>query len=261
MTKQKSNEMILKMPGLNESDRSLSKELYRNSEAFLVHTSYQDEIAILSCVRDGDIQRLIDTYYHLPRIVYGRMSADDDKQLFYGSIANTTLVTRYAIEGGMDEEEAFSLSDVYIRKMEKLSDTKLQEMNIQMALDFTRRVQMAKQRKRKYRNETEAAIDYIKSHRHERIHTSDLAAAAGLAPTYFCALFRKETGTTPAAYIRKQKVDEAMHLLRFSDLSYSAIAESLGFSSQSHFTHVFHQIVGMTPGQYREQKTKRHSSR
>lgn len=38
------------------------------------------------------------------------------KLLFYASIANTTLVTRYAIEGGLNEETAFSLSDVYIRK-------------------------------------------------------------------------------------------------------------------------------------------------
>ena len=54
--------------------------------------------------------------------------------LFYASIANTTLVTRYAIEGGLNEETAFSLSDVYIRKMEQCTDVDaLMKLNEQMA--------------------------------------------------------------------------------------------------------------------------------
>lgn len=67
------------------------------------------------------------------------------KLLFYASIANTTLVTRYAIEGGLNEETAFSLSDVYIRKMEQCTDVDaLMKLNEQMAIEFTLRVAEAK---------------------------------------------------------------------------------------------------------------------
>ena len=74
--------------------------------------------AILECVSNGDIHALENTYYSLPTTVYGKMTSSNSKLklLFYASIANTTLVTRYAIEGGLNEETAFSLSDVYIRK-------------------------------------------------------------------------------------------------------------------------------------------------
>lgn len=71
------------------------------------------------------------------------------KITFYASIANTTLVTRYAIEGGLNEETAFSLSDVYIRKMEQCTDVDaLMKLNEQMAIEFTLRVAEAKRRQK-----------------------------------------------------------------------------------------------------------------
>lgn len=68
------------------------------------HTPYSHEQAVLSCVRDGDMKRLESTYRTLPKTRYGTMSKTPMKQLLYGCIANVTLVTRYAIEGGLDEE-------------------------------------------------------------------------------------------------------------------------------------------------------------
>lgn len=242
----------LHLPRPYQSSQALSHELFRNNENSMLHTSYRDELAILSCVRDGDTDRLTETYERLPKTVYGRMSADDDRQMLYASIANTTLVTRYAIEGGVDEEEAFSLSDIYIRRMEKLTSRELEEANIQMVLDFTQRVHLAKQEQHHYRPETEAAIAYVSSHCNEQITTAQLADAAGLSQSYFCTLFHRETGMSPAAYIRRKRIEKAENLLQYSDYDYSEIAEYLCFSSQSHFTQVFHEITGMTPQKYRK---------
>ena len=103
---------------------SLTHEMLENAENERIHTSYAQEKAILECVSNGDIYALENTYYSLPTTVYGKMTSSNSKLklLFYASIANTTLVTRYAIEGGLNEETAFSLSDVYIRKMEQSTD-------------------------------------------------------------------------------------------------------------------------------------------
>ena len=99
--------------------------------------------------------------------------------------------------------------------------------------------------------ETEAALDYIYEHRHEHIFVEDLASAANLSLSFFSKKFHQETGMTPAAYIRRRKIEEARNLLRFSDYSYSEIAEYLQFSSQSHFTYVFRKETGKTPQEYR----------
>ena len=88
---------------------SLTHEMLENAENERIHTSYAQEKAILECVSNGDIHALENTYYSLPTTVYGKMTSSNSKLklLFYASIANTTLVTRYAIEGGLNEETAF----------------------------------------------------------------------------------------------------------------------------------------------------------
>ena len=243
-------EAKMNLPDLPDSSRMLSHELFQNSERSLIHTSYREEQALLTCVRDGDIDRLVATYDALPKTVYGQMSTGS-RNLFYGSIANVTLVTRYAIEGGMDEEEAFSLSDIYIRRMEKLSENQLDEENIRMVLDFTRRVAQAKKEKSHYSPEVAQCIEYIENHRHEKILLSALAASVHLSVSYLCRRFHDETGSTPGQFIQKKRIEEAENLLRFSDYSYSEIAEYLSYSSQSHFTAVFRKYTGMTPQAYR----------
>ena len=116
---------------------SLTHEMLENAENERIHTSYAQEKAILECVSNGDIHALENTYYSLPTTVYGKMTSSNSKLklLFYASIANTTLVTRYAIEGGLNEETAFSLSDVYIRKMEQCTDVDaLMKLNLRFVL-------------------------------------------------------------------------------------------------------------------------------
>mgnify|MGYP000579866241 CR=1 FL=1 len=118
-----------------------------NGYIHLMHRKKQ----FLECVSNGDIHALENTYYSLPTTVYGKMTSSNSKLklLFYASIANTTLVTRYAIEGGLNEETAFSLSDVYIRKMEQCTDVDaLMKLNEQMAIEFTLRVAEAKRRQK-----------------------------------------------------------------------------------------------------------------
>ena len=61
-------------------------------------------------------------------------------------------------------------------------------------------------------------------------------------------------GNRSPAASRNEKAEEAKRLLRYTDRPVSAIAVYLGFSSQGHFSKVFREITGMTPGEYREKK-------
>lgn len=73
-----------------------------------------------------------------------------------------------------------------------------------------------------------------------------------MSSSYLSRLFKKETGDSVSAYIRKQKIEKARNLLRYSDYSVIEIANRLSFSSQSHFIQQFREIVGMTPKKYRD---------
>lgn len=237
-------------------NKTFIHELFENSEAYEIHTPYSEEKAILNCVKDGNVKKLEATYKSLPKTIYGHMSNSHSplKQLFYGSIANTTLVTRYAIEGGLHEETAFTLSDVYIKKMENSTSLyELNTLNEKMAIDFTERVQKAKSlKKSSYSKPIIKCIDLIMGNVDRKITLNDLAEELNLTPKYLSHLFHKETGETLSTLIEKVKIEKAKNLLAYSDYSYRDISSSLSFYSQSYFISVFKKRVKMTPKSYRE---------
>ena len=79
-----------------------------------------------------------------------------------------------------------------------------------------------------------------------------LAEQAGLSPFHFARLFRTVTGRTPHRYVMERRVEGALSLLRDGVLSLSEVALECGFASQSHFTTVFRQHIGVTPARYRK---------
>jgi len=79
----------------------------------------------------------------------------------------------------------------------------------------------------------------------------EMAAHAGITPSHFCRVFRKATGVTPHQYVMKARLDRAQQMLTQSDLPLSAVADFLGFTSQSHFTRAFRQYADSTPSEYR----------
>ncbi|WP_202978861.1 helix-turn-helix domain-containing protein [Halomicronema hongdechloris] len=54
---------------------------------------------------------------------------------------------------------------------------------------------------------------------------------------------------TPHRYLLKRRIEKATHFLNQGD-TIAQVAYLFGFSDQSHFTHVFKQIKGMTPKQF-----------
>jgi AraC family transcriptional regulator len=84
-------------------------------------------------------------------------------------------------------------------------------------------------------------------------HTLDeMAMLAGVTPSHFCRIFRKETGISPHQYVMKARLERAQQLLTQTDMALSTISEFLGFTSQSHFTRAFRQSVGEPPSDFRK---------
>ena len=166
-------------------------------------------------------------------------------------ICTATLVTRAAIRGGLNPEQAFALSDMYIQKAELMSDVlRLTRLSAQMVLDFTRRVESEKAGIH-HSMLIRKARDYILSHIGEPITTEALSKALGMNRTYLCKLFAQETGFTVNRYVTQVKMEEAKRLLDITKKPVSEIAEYLGYCTQSYFQKVFKHRFGITPGEYR----------
>lgn len=85
----------------------------------------------------------------------------------------------------------------------------------------------------------------------EEIPLERLARECGLSVRHFARAFRLSTSVPPHRWLLRHRVDRSKELLRNRALSLADIAFSCGFSDQSHFTHVFTKVTGVSPGSWR----------
>lgn len=96
-------------------------------------------------------------------------------------------------------------------------------------------------------------IDYIHAHLRQDLTLSQMAGVAHLSPHYFARSFKQTVGLAPHQYVRHQRIEAAKRLLAQRWRTIGAIAQELGFRSQSHFCEVFRKHTGVTPTTYRKQ--------
>ncbi|WP_199197338.1 helix-turn-helix domain-containing protein [Chroococcidiopsis sp. CCALA 051] len=90
-------------------------------------------------------------------------------------------------------------------------------------------------------------IEFINANLDENISLAELAKIVQLSPYHFAHLFKESTNTSPHQYLIRCRIERAKELIVMSDLSLAAIAQTVGFASQGHFTYHFKRCVGVTP--------------
>ncbi|MBQ9592946.1 MAG: helix-turn-helix domain-containing protein, partial [Lachnospiraceae bacterium] len=204
------------------------------SSAPPAHTANSQEEAIHRIVRRGDRAALSRWTSQAPAVRGGLLAPNELRQQKNLFIVTATLVSRAAIRGGLDVEEAFLLSDYYIQNCERLdSPDKLANLQYHMVNDFTERVERLHLNGRTGRLAT-AVANYVQRHLSEVITTEELARSLYMGRTHLSARFHAETGVTLSEFIRAEKTEEAKRLLRYTDRSAAAISEYLAFSSPAH---------------------------
>jgi AraC family transcriptional regulator len=102
------------------------------------------------------------------------------------------------------------------------------------------------------RGRLRAVVEYIEEHLDASPSLEQMAEVAGLSPYHFARQFRTATGLPPHQYVIARRVERAKELLQVgTNLSLTEVATCAGFSDQSHFSHHFRRLVGITPGQFR----------
>lgn len=243
-------------------NKELNEQLFQRREEQLSHVEYDHEYKFYENITEGNVEEvqkvLADpkdtTMYENPE--YGKLSKDFLRNMRYHFVVSTALITRLCVEKGLERELAYTLSDLYIGKMD-IAQTAEQiiVLHNEMLMDFT--YKMADLPKQKvYSIQIVKAIDYILKHRNSRLTVQDIADKLNINRSYLSSLFIKETGKSISDFIREEKIKAAANMLKFSEYSYGDIAEYFGFASQSHFIKCFRKQTGLSPKEYRKKYSR-----
>lgn len=214
------------------------------------HTPYSAEIRLLSCVQQGDIESLIAQLRNLDSIiVMGRMSDDELMQHKYMAVSTVTLATRYAIQGGLNENRAYDFSDRVIKTIDSLTDKN--EIVRFTGLEIVKLTEDVKKNKKQpeFSPHIRNCIKYINENLSEKIGVSAAAEYCGISSDYLSQIFKKEIGENLSTYIVRQKLEKAKILL-LNGRSSKEICIEVGFSSQAYFITLFKRHYNMTPSDY-----------
>lgn len=94
------------------------------------------------------------------------------------------------------------------------------------------------------------AVDYIQSNYSAPIGIAELSADLGLSRSYFCRLFKEQTGLSPKAYLISCRMERAAALMTEQGLSQKEAAQQVGYTDVVTFSRIFRQTCGMPPGEY-----------
>jgi AraC-like DNA-binding protein len=90
---------------------------------------------------------------------------------------------------------------------------------------------------------------FLHAHYHQNISIDELVQITHLSRAHLIRTFRRAVGMPPYAYLLQIRIEKAKQLLA-QGMPVAQVAYEVGFVDQSHLTHRFKLITGITPKQY-----------
>ena len=160
--------------------------LFTQRENGLTHSPFSLELALYTALKNGDeaSMRLAMEDYFAAGFVIGRMSADSLRQMKFWAVSVIAIAIHYAILGGLDETDAYNLSDEYIRHIDGLfTIDDCMEYLSSRAIQLVRSVAESK-KGRTLSPKIKACVHYIHIHLHEKLTVTELARHVQLSESY-----------------------------------------------------------------------------
>jgi AraC-like DNA-binding protein len=99
-------------------------------------------------------------------------------------------------------------------------------------------------------------IEYVRNHLHNpMLSVDDIADHISMSVNYTRQIFKDHFECSLSDFITNQRIEHAVKLLTTTDWTVADITEQSGFQTKSTFFQTFKRATGMTPNQYRMEKT------
>jgi AraC family transcriptional regulator len=173
------------------------------------------------------------------------------------------LLARFKLQAGAEPVQVSSLQDLgrdFAGLAERFEhgmhvfDTRPQQATARI-WDLLWELSDRTMRARPPRSRRHAALDQacrvIQSRLSERLSLSDLAAPAGVSPAHLTRLFRAELGVTATDYLRRCRLERALHLLTRSEIPVKEVACEVGIPDLHAFNKAVRRGYGVSPRELR----------
>ena len=163
-----------------------------------------------------------------------------------------TLLRKAAEYGGVHPLHIHRLTSLYAQQIEKTrtirESLQLQETMIRDYCLLVRNHSLDK-----YSYYVGKAITLIHYDLTADLTLASVAGQINVNPSYLSKLFHKECGCTFTEYVNRQRVEQAVLMLRNDSRMIQDVAADCGFQDTTYFIRVFKKQYGVTPAVYREQ--------
>lgn len=209
---------------------------------------------ILSDIEYGnleDLEKMLHTWYladekGIPVIANNLQNSM--RQIFTVLIV---LSEQAAVRGGVEEQEALSMSDHFFSYVYKFRTAR------EFMVYFKKVIfSFAKKVNEVHNIDTDSYLvkrieKEIIKHIQEKTTPETIAENLNMNVSYLCRHFKEHTGKTISEYVNERKMREAMCLLKSTELSVTQISDRLGYTTQNYFQRVFKKVTGQTPAHFR----------
>lgn len=98
----------------------------------------------------------------------------------------------------------------------------------------------------------ERAIAYLQANYTRDLPLEEVAVHVRMNASYFCTLFKQETGQTFTEYVTRARMDKAKSLMVDPALRLYEISQMVGYQDVKYFSRLFKKVIGVTPAEYRQ---------
>lgn len=103
-------------------------------------------------------------------------------------------------------------------------------------------------------NLVDAAIHYMQESISKKLTLAEIANHVGYSVSHFSSIFNEQTGYSPLCYLNQLKIQQACHLLDFTDMKINQVCYKIGIEDCYYFSRLFSKVMGMSPREYKKQK-------
>lgn len=204
----------------------------------------------MSAIRVGDRREAVRLINGLLVRIYS--AGEEGGDLLKGLLLElVVMMSRAAVEGGAVQSEMLGMGFSHLVELAGIDDDEQMAGWLRGAIERIFAA-MEGQRREAVPAVVTAVLGYLRANLEREVTREEVARQVGVSAGHLSQVLKDRTGRSFVELLRELRVQAACAMLEGGEEPLAAVAVACGFCDQSYLTHVFRDLRGMTPKQYRD---------